>query len=71
VLAALPSYIYSCINLSLLAPLTILRASLDPLSFYKNYFLAITHKNWFFKKWVGVFEDQILKIINQFLLSSF
>jgi hypothetical protein len=74
VLAALPSYIYSCINLSLLAPLTILRASLDPLSFYKNYFLAITHKNWFFKKmgksvWrpdskncKSIFIEQFLKI---------
>jgi hypothetical protein len=30
--------------------LWILRACLDPLSFYKKYFLAIAQKNWFLKE---------------------
>jgi hypothetical protein len=43
-----------------------LRVCLDPLSFYKIWFLAIAYKNW-----VGMFEDQFLKTVNQFLLTSF
>jgi hypothetical protein len=35
--------------------------------FYKNWFLALAHKNWFLKKLVGVFGDQFLKAENQFL----
>jgi hypothetical protein len=48
-----------------------LRTCLYPLNFYKNWFLAIVHKNFVFKKLGVVFGDQFLKIINQLLLSSF
>jgi hypothetical protein len=45
---------------------------LNPLSFYKIWFLVITYKNWFLNKsCVGVFRGQFLKIVNLFLLSSF
>jgi uncharacterized membrane protein len=48
-------------------PIIKLRACLNPLSFYKNWFLALAHKNWFLKKLGGVFGDQFLKAENQFL----
>jgi hypothetical protein len=34
-------------------------------------FLAITYKTWFLKNWVGLFEDQFLKTVNQLLFKSF
>jgi hypothetical protein len=50
----------------------LVRLCLDPLSFYKIWFLAIAYKNWFQNKsWVGVFGDQFLKTLNRFLLNSF
>jgi hypothetical protein len=39
---------------------------LDQLSFYKNWFLALAHKNLFLKKLGGVFGDQFLKAEKQF-----
>jgi hypothetical protein len=50
---------------------SVLRPYLDPLNFYKIWFLAIVYKNWVLKNWSGVFEDQFLKTVNIFLLSSF
>jgi hypothetical protein len=41
---------------------------LDPLSFYKKTSFYISSQKLISKKnWVGVFEDQFLKVENQFL----
>jgi hypothetical protein len=43
-------------------PNTCLALALYPLSFYKNWFITVAHKNWFLKKLGGVFEDQFIKL---------